>query len=139
MCGYSLPLGADPETGTALELPLFGDKGASRVLVIATSGSGKSMLLDTIRERITACPDARLLQVNLSKGVEDAWWQPLTEASALATDPNPAGRALAILDFITAAYKARPAAPARKQGARWHRPTPAKPALVLIIDEYDEV
>jgi hypothetical protein len=134
-----LPLGADPETGAPLELPLFGEKGANRVLVIATSGSGKSMLLDTIRERITACPDARLLQVNLSKGVEDAWWEPLTEASALATDPNPAGRALAILDFLTGAYKARPQAPARKAGARWHRPVPGEPALVLIIDEYDEV
>ncbi len=134
-----LPLGADPELATPLELPLFTDKGASRVLVIATSGSGKSVLLDTIRERITACADARLLQINLSKGVEDAWWEPLTEASALASDENPAGRALAILDFVTAAYKARPNAPARKAGARWHRPTPEEPALVLMIDEYDEV
>jgi hypothetical protein len=134
-----VPLGADPETGEPLELPLFTSLGASRVLVIATSGSGKSMLLDTIREGVTACADARLLQINLSKGVEDSWWQPLTEASALATDKNPAGRALAILDFITAAYKARPAAPARAAGARTHKPTPAQPALVLIIDEYDEV
>jgi hypothetical protein len=132
-------LGADPETGAPLELPLFTSNGAQRVLVVATSGSGKSMLLDTIRERVTACTDAVLLQINLSKGVEDSWWEPLTEASALASDADPAARALAILDFITDAITARPYAPARKAGARMHHPTPAEPALVLMIDEYDEV
>ena len=132
-------LGADPETGTPLALPLFTANGAQRVLVVATSGSGKSMLLDTIRERVTACADARLIQINLSKGVEDSWWEPLTEANALASDPDPAARALAIVDVISDVIKLRPGAPARKAGHRAHRPTPAEPAFVVIIDEYDEV
>jgi hypothetical protein len=132
-------LGVDPETGQPLQVPLFTGNGAQRILIVATSGSGKSMLLDTIRERVTACQDARLLQINLSKGVEDSWWEPLTEASALASHPDPAARALAILDYLTAVIKNRLNAPARKAGARSHQPTPAEPALVLVIDEYDEV
>jgi hypothetical protein len=98
------------------------------------------MLLDDIRERVTACEDARLIQVNLSKGVEDAWWEPLTEASALASDPHPPAKAQAIIDFATAAVKARPNAPARKTGGRRsHQPTPDEPLFVFMIDEYDVV
>jgi hypothetical protein len=133
-------IGADPELGTPLQVPLWDGNGAKRVLVIAASGQGKSMLLDDIRERVTACEDARLIQVNLSKGVEDAWWQPLTEASALASDPNPPAKAQAIIDFATAAVKARPNAPARKTGGRRsHQPTPDEPLFVFVIDEYDVV
>jgi hypothetical protein len=133
-------IGVDPEEGTPLQFPLWDANGGKRVLVIAASGQGKSMLLDTIRERVTACPDARLLQINLSKGVEDSWWEPLTEASALASDANPAAKAQAILDFATDTVKARPNAPARKKGGRRsHQPTPDEPLFVLMIDEYDVV
>ena len=130
-------IGADPETGEPLALPLITETGASRILVVAPSGEGKSMLLDDIRERITACDDARLIQINLSKGVEDSWWAPLAEASALASDENPPGKAQAILDFATDAIKLRPSAPARKAGARTHMPTPAEPLFVVIVDEAD--
>jgi hypothetical protein len=135
-----LVIGADPELGTPLQFPLWDGNGSKRILVIAASGQGKSMLLDTIRERVTACEDARLIQVNLSKGVEDAWWEPLTEASALASDPNPPAKAQAIIDFATDAVKARPSAPARKTGGRRsHQPTPGEPLFVFMIDEYDVV
>jgi hypothetical protein len=132
-------IGVDPEAGTPLQFPLWDDKGAKRILVLAASGEGKSMLLDTIRERVTACEDARLLQINLSKGVEDSWWEPLTEASALASDPNPPARAQAILDFATAGIEHRPRAAARKAGVRSHQPTPGEPLFVVMVDEVDKV
>ena len=130
--------GADPETGAPLQVPLWTPNGGQRVLVVATSGAGKSMVMDDICERITACPDARLIQINLSKGVEDALWSRLAEANALAGQPDAAARALRILDFafdaipVLAAWRAE-----RRPGARMRVPTPDEPLFVLKIDEVD--
>jgi hypothetical protein len=129
-----ITLGADPESGKALQLTLWDSVGARRVLVVGTSRSGKSMLLDTIRERVTACTDAILLQINLSKGIEDSWWAPLTAASALSGEH---ARALRILDFISDVILERPRS--RKPGVRVHQPTAAEPAFVVMIDEVDKV
>jgi hypothetical protein len=129
-----ITLGADPETGRPLQLTLWDNKGARRVLVVGTSRSGKSMLLDTIRERVTACTDAILLQINLSKGIEDSWWAPLTAASALSGDH---ARALRVLDFISDVILERPRS--RTPGVRVHQPTAGEPAFVVMIDEVDKV
>jgi hypothetical protein len=129
-------LGTDPETGEPGLLTLYDEDGGRRILVLGTSGSGKSMILDTIRERVTACHDAILLQINLSKGVEDSWWEPLTAASALSSvhGEEAEARALRILDFIHEVVNTgRP----RPPGQRTHKPTPDEPAIVLIIDEVD--
>jgi hypothetical protein len=128
-----LMLGADPETGDPLELPLWDANGAKVVLIAASPGAGKSMLLDTLTERITVCPDARLLQINLSKGLEDSWWAPLAEANALHGD---VGRALAVLQFAVDAIAERPNS---GRTARVHQPTAAEPLFVLKIDEIDAV
>jgi hypothetical protein len=128
-----LVLGADPETGAPLELPLWDSNGAKVVLIAASPGAGKSMLLDTLTERITACPDARLLQINLSKGLEDSWWAPLAEANALDGD---AGRALAILQFAVDAINERPRG---GRSTRVHQPTADEPLFVVKIDEIDAV
>ena len=128
-----LVLGADPETGAPLELPLWDSNGAKVVLIAASPGAGKSMLLDTLTERITACPDARLLQINLSKGLEDSWWAPLAEANALDGD---AGRALAILQFAVDAINERPRG---GRSTRVHQPTAAEPLFVVKMDEIDAV
>jgi hypothetical protein len=132
-------LGGNPETGEPLQLILYDEDGGRRVLVVGASNSGKSMLLDTIRERVTACTDAILLQVNLSKGVEDSWWEPLTAASALGSihGDQADARALRILDFTSAVILDRPRS--RTPGVRVHQPTPAEPAIVLMIDEVDKV
>ena len=64
-CRKPLVIGGDPETGAPLRLTLWDeDEGAKVVFVGAKKGSGKSVLLSCIKERITACTDARLIQVN---------------------------------------------------------------------------
>jgi len=130
-------LGLDPETRKPMLLTLMDASGAHRILVLGTSGSGKSVVLDTIRERITACKDAVLILVNLSKGTEDKWWRNLTATDALTDDPDSEkvrAKALAILDFIfDVCNGSRPKPP----GHRNHKPTSAEPAIVLMIDEVD--
>ena len=77
-------------------------------------------------------PDV-VLQINLSKGLEDSWWAPLAEANALDGD---ACRALAILQFAVDAISERP------RGGRLHsahEPTAAEPLFVVKIDEIDAV
>ncbi len=83
-------------------------------------------------ERVTACPDAVLLQVNLSKVLEDEVWAPLAGASAL----NEAARARRILQFACEVVTAR-----SRSGRRTavHQPTPGEPLFVVKIDEIDAV
>jgi hypothetical protein len=134
-----LAVGADPETGRPLLLPLWDEEGAKRIAVIATSGKGKSSAFDTLKEGVSACPDARIVQINLSKAVEEGWWEPLAVATARTMSSEAAVRAQAILDFATASFGLRCDAPRRQAGAREHVPTPAEPLFVLFIDEVDKL
>jgi hypothetical protein len=133
-------LGGNPESGDPLQVTLYDlAHGAHRVLVVGTSGSGKSMLMDTLRDRITACADAILIQINLSKGVEESWWQPAAAGSALSSvqgDVAAETRAVQILEFVSSVILDRPRS--RTPGVRVHQPTPDEPAIVLIIDEVDK-
>ena len=80
------------------------------------------MVLDTIRERITACKDAVLMLVNLCKGTEDKWWRMLTATDALTDDPdNEKVRAKALASWtssLTSSTASRPKPP----GHRTHEP-----------------
>ena len=48
-----------PEDGSPLPLELFSKIGGRAVGVIGMTGSGKSNVLNDVREFITRCPDAR--------------------------------------------------------------------------------
>jgi len=134
-----LAVGADPETGRPLLLPLWDEEGAKRIAIIATSGKGKSSAFDTLKEGVSGCPDARIVQINLSKAVEEGWWEPLAVATARTMSSEAAVRAQAILDFATASFGLRCDAPRRQAGAREHVPTAAEPLFVLFIDEVDKL
>jgi hypothetical protein len=128
-------IGIDPETGEPMLIVLFDDVGAHRVLVLGTSGSGKSTVLNTIRERLTACRDVVPLQINLSKATEEKWWVDLAAASALTDNEAARNKALMMLDFVHDVVNGgRPRAP----GYDNHEPTPGEPALALILDEVDK-
>ena len=98
-CRKPLVIGGDPETGDPLRLTLWdAEEGGKVVLIVAKKGSGKTVLLSCITERITACPDAQLIQVNLGKHREDRRWAPLAAANALGRDQ--AGQARRILQWV---------------------------------------
>ena len=79
-CRKPLVIGGDPETGRPLGLTLWDeDEGGKVVMVVAKKGSGKTVLLSDITERVTACADAQLIQVNLCKPREDRRWGPLAD------------------------------------------------------------
>ena len=129
-----LVIGGDPETGDPLRLTLWDeDEGGKVVGIFAKKGSGKTVLLSCITERITACPDAQLIQVNLGKHREDRRWAPLAAVNALGRDQG--GRARYALQWVVEAIEAR------SKGGDDARvtPAPATPLLVVKIDEIDQV
>ena len=129
-----LVIGGDPETGEPLRLVLWdADEGGKVVGIFAKKGSGKTVLLNCITERITACGDAQLIQVNLGKHREDRRWMPLAAANALGRDQ--AGRARYLLQWVVEAIDAR----SRGGDDARVTPTPATPLLVVKIDEIDQV
>jgi AAA domain len=127
-------IGIDPDTGAPLQVKLWDPRdGAKVITVIAKKGGGKTVLLDNLTERITACDDAVLIQVNLSKALEDRWWELLSAASALDGNAN---LALMILNFIDQLITHRPRG---GRTTRVHQPTPDAPLYVLKLDEIDRL
>jgi hypothetical protein len=124
-----LCIGLNPGTGAPLRLPLFGDLGGKVVVISAKKAAGLTTLLDDVNERITACPDARLIQIGLSRTCDARRWEPL--AAAAAHGPA-AGRAGQILRFAEAAIRERNLNSSRQ--ARIHQPTPGEPLYVLEIE-----
>jgi hypothetical protein len=121
-------LGLDPDTGAPLTLRLWDPHAGGNVVAVTTgTGGGQSTLLDSVRERITACPDARLLQVSLTRALDARRWAPLAAAAALGDED---ARAALILQFAADTISARAvtAGPARV-----HRPTAGAPLYVLEI------
>jgi hypothetical protein len=137
-CRKPLVIGGDPETGAPFQLVLWDeDEGAKVIFIGAKKGSGKSVLLSCIKERVTACTDARLIQVNLSKAREDRRWEPLAIANALGMDASQTRQARRILRWVLAAIVARSEDPSL--AASKVEPTPGTPLLVVTIDEIDMV
>ena len=125
-----LCVGLDPGTGEPLTLRLWHpDRGGQVIAVLSEQDGGHATVLDSVTERITACPDARLIQVSLSQAPGAGLWAPLAAAAALGGQE---GRAAQILHFSADAIRARSCDPARV--TRIHQPAPGKPQYVLAID-----
>ncbi len=125
-------IGIDPETGVPLLLTLWDQRGGKVIAILAKKDAGKTTILDSVNERVTACDDARLIQINLSKALEAGWWAPLAIANALDLD---AAQALRILDFSNDLIRERPRG---GRATKVHRPTRGAPLYVVEIDEIDK-
>jgi hypothetical protein len=137
-CRKPIVIGGDPETGAPFPLTLWdSDEGGKVIFVGAKKGSGKSVLLSCIKERVTACVDARLIQLNLSKAREDRRWAPLAIANALGMDAGQTRQARRILRWVLMAIVARSEDPALAVSKV--EPTPGTPLLTVVIDEIDAV
>jgi hypothetical protein len=128
------PVGQDPATGRLLSLLLCGPGGGRNINIVATIEGGKTTLLSAISERVTACPDALLIRVNLSdKGDAERYlWGPACHLTALG--PGEKARALKLLRAVRGIMRWRAQQP--KTTANWV-PSAANPHIVLIVDEID--
>ena len=130
-----------PEDGSPLPLTLFSEIGGRAVGVIGMTGSGKSNVLNDVREGITRCPDARMVQLNGAHMGDETVWEPLsalTLCGPVATDEtirNKIGEALAALCLLVTQRSATLA----ETGHSTFQPTEDDPAVVVIVDEVDEI
>ena len=105
------------------------------------TGSGKSTLLNDVRERVTAMTDAALVQLNGAHMGDELTWEPLAAATACgpaASDEEVRDKILAVLEWAQDLVTGRSATLAQT-GHSVFQPTPDDPAIVLMIDEVDEV
>jgi S-DNA-T family DNA segregation ATPase FtsK/SpoIIIE len=102
-------------------------------LFAGTTGAGKSGGLNALMGTLAACGDVVIWAIDLKKGMELGPWAPCIDR--LATTPEEAAALLADAVAILQARAAHLAA----TGRRVWEPSPAMPALVIIIDEYAEL
>jgi hypothetical protein len=98
-----------------------------------TTGAGKSGGLNVLMGTLAGCGDVVIWAIDLKKGMELGPWAPCIDR--LATTPE---QAAALLANAVAILQAR-AAWLAATGRRVWEPTPDRPALVIIIDEYAEL
>lgn len=130
-----------PEDSSPLYAQLFSDIGGRVLGVFGMTGSGKSTVLNDLREFVTRCPDARLLQLNGAHMGDELTWQPLsalTRCGPVATNENVRNDIAEILAALCLLVTERSATLA-ETGHSTFQPTPDKPALVIFIDEVDEI
>jgi hypothetical protein len=130
-----------PEDGSALTVRLFTETGGRALGVIGMTESGKSNLLNGAREKITRCPDARLVQLNGAHMGDELVWEPLsalTLCGPAATDETIRGKIAAALDALCLLVTERSATLA-ETGHSTFQPTSKDPAVGIVIDEVDEI
>jgi S-DNA-T family DNA segregation ATPase FtsK/SpoIIIE len=103
------------------------------VLVGGVTDSGKSGVVNTILAWLVACPDVVVWGIDLKRGMELGPW--LRCLDRLATTP---AEAVALLRDAVGELDARGDEEAAR-GERLWQPTPERPALVLVVDEYAEL
>ena len=125
-----VPVGIIPETGEPMTLTLFDEIGAKAIGVHGATGSGKSTLLNDVRERVTAMPDAALVQLNGAHMGDELTWEPLAAATACgpaASDEEVRDKILAVLEWAQQLVTERSATLAQT-GHSVFQPTPDDPA-----------
>jgi hypothetical protein len=123
-----------------VDLGPFEDATPCRVLFLrrhglagGATGSGKSGWLNVVMGNLTACTDVVIWAIDLKKGMELKPWESCI--GRLATTPE---QATALLRDAVAVLQAR-AELLAATGRRVWEPSPGRPALVIIIDEYAEL
>ncbi|ROO89572.1 S-DNA-T family DNA segregation ATPase FtsK/SpoIIIE [Actinocorallia herbida] len=132
-----------PSTSTItdpIDLGPFEDATTTSVLFLrrhallgGIAGSGKSGALNVIMGNLTACHDVVIWAIDLKRGMELQPWSSCI--ARLATTPD---QAKSLLKDAVAVLEARATHLAATGLRVWH-PTPTKPALVIVIDEYAEL
>jgi S-DNA-T family DNA segregation ATPase FtsK/SpoIIIE len=123
-----------------IELGPFEDAAACRVLFLRRhalvgggTGSGKSGGLNVVMGNLSACRDVVVWAIDLKRGIELGPWAPCIDR--LAVTP---AQARALLHDAVLVLEAR-AVQMAAEGHRTWEPSPDRPALVIIVDEYAEL
>ncbi len=122
------PISLGPfEDGTPMRLPLYGQC----VLIAGLRGSGKSGVLHVCIGELAACPDAVLWGIDLKHGLELKAWEPVFAPGRVAHTLDQAEQLLGAAERVMHAHGDLLA----NDGAKEWRPSPTRPALVVVIDE----
>ncbi len=117
------------EDGNPVRVPLLRRHG----LFAGMSGAGKSGGVNVLLGELSACQDVILWAIDLKRGMELQPWSSCIDR--LATTPQEAeallGDAVVILDGR--------ADDLTRRGERVWEPSPERPALLIVIDEYAEL
>lgn len=119
--------------GPRLGISLWGKTGAKTVNVVSIRGWGKTVVLNTLSERVTAATDAIQIRINLSdKGYAEAErWGPSCYLTAFG--PSQQARAVRVLRLVGKIMEWR----SRKYATTFYVPCRRDPLIVVIIDESD--
>src|ERR1035441_2949067 len=129
-CREPFIIGQDPETGQPMTLPVWDEDGGKRILIVATSRAGKTVLLNNLRERATKARDVLVVDLNLSKALEDKEWAPACHLTALTR--HQAARAMKILRVLNAVIEWRSQQP-RETAVFQPSPEHPRPATTLDV------
>jgi DNA segregation ATPase FtsK/SpoIIIE, S-DNA-T family len=110
--------------------PVLAGLAYRNVLIGGTTGAGKSGLLNVIMAALVACRDVVIWGIDLKGGMELRPWAGCL--GRLATSP---AQAVALLADAKAIRDQRTATATE----RLWKPSPAAPALVIVIDEFAEL
>ena len=126
-------IGQDPETGDPLGLSVWDEDGARRTMVVAALGGGKTVLLNNVIERVTACNNAIVIGADLTKAKDLREWRKGGAVPIAACGPEEKGKAALILKAMHMAIDYRAA---NNRESVFH-PRENRPAIILVLDEID--
>jgi DNA translocase FtsK/SpoIIIE-like protein len=123
-----------------IDLGPFEDAAPVKVLFLrrhglfgGATGSGKSGGLNVLMGNLTACQDVVIWAIDLKRGMELGPW-----ASCIARLATTPAEARALLTDAVAILEGR-AEDLAAMGLRVWKPSPDRPALVIVVDEYAEL
>lgn len=125
-----LVIGMDPESGAPLLLTVWDRDGAKNIFIHGIRSAGKTVVQNDVRERITACPDAMLFDLNTGKALEDAEWEPACDLAAVGQAER--NRALGVLRIAHSVIDWRAVQP---RDTAVHQPTEEDPLILIDVDE----
>jgi hypothetical protein len=136
-----VPILVNPETGEVINLALWDREGGKAIGVYGMTGSGKTNLLDGIRERVTAMDDAILIDLNGAGSGDELAWAPLaacTAAGLQADNPELQKKITGALQWARNLIGER-SQTAVHTGDSVFQPIREDPAVVILADEIDEL
>jgi hypothetical protein len=120
-------IGTDPETGNDLEVNVYDDAGGHHILMVAPTGSGKTVLYCNLIEQASDRTDVLPWVIELGKGHLPGMVGPALDATAGMDEYD---RALMILQWAVTVIKER-----SRTHIGNHIPTPTAPIIFVIVDE----